>query len=155
MLMSLVKDVERIGDYCKNLTEINEDGGGPIPDDEIVAELREIRLAVEETFQVVGTVFGEWDAESALDLIHRGREVNRRCDALLGRIARADYGAATTTSLVLGTRYYKRIECHLLNILSGVVMPLHKLDYYDEKSAPDLADDGGDADEGDGDGEGA
>ena len=35
--------------------------------------------------------------------------------------------------MVLGARYYKRIESHLLNILSGVVMPLHKLDYYDEK----------------------
>ena len=34
--------------------------------------------------------------------------------------------------MVLGTRYYKRIESHLLNILSGVVMPLHKLDYYDD-----------------------
>jgi len=34
--------------------------------------------------------------------------------------------------VVLAARYYKRIESHLLNILSGVVMPLHKLDYFDE-----------------------
>ena len=36
-------------------------------------------------------------------------------------------------AVTLGTRFYKRIGAHLLNILSGVVMPLHKLDYYDEK----------------------
>jgi hypothetical protein len=48
-------------------------------------------------------------------------------------VAGSAYDAATTTSLVLGARYYKRIESHLLNVLSGVVMPLHKLDYYDER----------------------
>jgi hypothetical protein len=32
----------------------------------------------------------------------------------------------------LGCRYYKRIGGHVLNILSSVVMPLHKIDYYDE-----------------------
>ena len=33
---------------------------------------------------------------------------------------------------VLGTRYYKRIGGHVLNVLSSVVMPLHKVDYDDE-----------------------
>ncbi len=83
-----------------------------------------------------GRVFTESDTETALDLIRRGREVNRRCDALVKRVAGSDYDAATTTTLVLGARYYKRIESHLLNVLSGVVMPLHKLDYYDERALP-------------------
>jgi hypothetical protein len=34
--------------------------------------------------------------------------------------------------LVLATRFYKRIGGHVLNVLSSVVMPLHKVDYYDE-----------------------
>lgn len=142
LLMSLVKDVERIGDYCKNLSEVYDDGGGPIPDDDNAAELREIRAIVEETLADIGRVFSTSDTDTALDLIRRGREVNRRCDALVKRIAGSDYDAATTTTLVLGARYYKRIESHLLNILSGVVMPLHKLDYYDERALP-----GGDEEE--------
>ena len=141
LLMSLVKDVERIGDYCKNVAGIYDDGGGPLPADEREDELREIRSIVEETFRVVGEVFEESDAERALDLIRRGREVNHRCDALVSRIASSQYDAATTTSMVLATRYYKRIEAHLLNILSGVVMPLHKLDYYDEDSLPEWLED--------------
>jgi hypothetical protein len=51
---------------------------------------------------------------------------------MIGKVTRSGYDAATATSLVLGVRYYKRIGSHLLNVLSGVVMPLHKLDYYDE-----------------------
>ncbi|MEJ2504027.1 MAG: PhoU domain-containing protein [Gemmatimonadota bacterium] len=137
LLMSLVKDVERIGDYCKNLAEVYDDGGGPIPDDENAAELREIRAVVEDILSATGRVFGTSDTETSLDLIRRGREVNRRCDALVKRVAGSDYDAATTTTMVLGARYYKRIQSHLLNVLSGVVMPLHKLDYYDERALPD------------------
>ena len=51
---------------------------------------------------------------------------------MFARIARSDYDAATATAMVLGTRYYKRIGGHVLNVLSGVTMPLHKVDYYDE-----------------------
>ena len=141
LLMSLVKDVERIGDYAKNLVEVYDEGGGPLPDDDNCLELREIRAVVDDSLRAVGDVFAKSDTPTALDLIRQGREVNRRCDMLVTRIAGSDYNAATTTTLVLGTRYYKRIQSHLLNVLSGVVMPLHKLDYYDEDSLPDAEDD--------------
>ena len=132
LLMSIVKDVERIGDYAKNLSEVRVEGGAPIPDDELGTELRDIRRIVEGTFARVDEVFASSDAEVANALIEEGRTVTRRCDALLGKVARSDHDAATATSVVLGARYYKRIGGHLLNVLSGVVMPLHKLDYHDE-----------------------
>ncbi len=133
LLMSLVKDVERIGDYAKNVAEVHHEGGGPLPDDENGTELREIRGVVEETFGTVNEVFLKSDAKTAMGLIKAGRSINRRCDKLIKVVAGSSYDAATTTSMVLGARYYKRIGSHLLNILSGVVMPLHKLDYYDER----------------------
>ncbi len=77
--------------------------------------------------------FAKSDEEGAVELIRQGRDTNHRCDALINRIAKSDYDAATTVAVTLATRFYKRIGSHLLNILSGVVMPLHKLDYYDEK----------------------
>ncbi len=133
LLMSLVKDVERIGDYAKNLAETLDVSGAILPDDDTVAELREIRNGVEGTFEAVAEVFARSDEEEAVELIRQGRDLSHRCDALIDRIAKSDYDAATTVAATLGTRFYKRIGAHLLNILSGVVMPLHKLDYYDEK----------------------
>ena len=133
LLMSLVKDVERIGDYAKNLAETLDVSGAILPDDDTVAELREIRTGIEGTFEAVAEVFAQSDEEEAVALIRQGRDMSHRCDALINRIAKGDYDAATTVAVTLGTRFYKRIGAHLLNILSGVVMPLHKLDYYDEK----------------------
>jgi phosphate transport system protein len=133
LLMSIVKDVERIGDYAKNLAEVHHDGGGSIPDDEHGDELRDLRRIVEGTFEAAKVAFAESDAEAATALILQGRGVNKRCDLLIAEVSKSDYDAATTTSMVLGSRYYKRIGSHLLNVLSGIVMPLHKLDYYDER----------------------
>lgn len=134
--MSLVKDVERIGDYCKNLVEIYEEGGAPLPQDENSATLREIRGVVEELCREAHPVLESSDSSRALELIRRGRESNRLCDELVRRISRGPYDAATTTTLALGTRYYKRIQSHILNVFTSVVMPLHKLDYYDERALP-------------------
>ena len=136
LIMSLVKDVERLGDYAKNLSEIVDAHSGPLPDDEIVAELREIRSGVEAAFEAVAEVFQKSDTERAVELIRQGQDLARRCDMLVVRIARSDHPAGPTTALALGTRFYKRIGGHVLNVLSSVVMPLHKLDYYDEDAVP-------------------
>ncbi len=132
LLMSLAKDVERLGDYAKNLSEVVDIGSGSFPDDELVGELGEIRYGVEAAFQAASEIFKASDREQAVQMIQQGRDIAHRCDVLITRIGRAGYGGESTTVLVLATRYYKRIGGHVLNILSSVVMPLHKIDYYDE-----------------------
>ena len=132
LLMSLVKDVERLGDYAKNVSELADFCPEKLPDDEIVGELRSIRRWIEKAFEEAAEVFATSDRERALRLIQEGRDITHRCDALIERIAHANYDTNTTTALVLGTRYYKRIGAHLLNVLSSVVMPVHKVDYFDE-----------------------
>ncbi len=134
LLMSLVKDVERIGDYAKNLAEISDFRPGPLPEDGAGAELREIRAGVEEAFEHLANVLEESDQERALELIRSGKDLAQQCKALIRKIADSDYDAATVAALTLGARYYKRVGGHVLNILSSVVMPLHKVDYYDEAS---------------------
>ena len=131
-LVSLVKDVERIGDYAKNLTEVMDFRPGPLPDDEIIGELQGIRRRVEERFRATPEVVGGSNRERASALIQDGRTVAKECEKLIARIAGSDYDARTAAATVLGTRYYKRIGGHLLNVLSSVVMPLHKVDYFDE-----------------------
>lgn len=141
LLMSLVKDVERIGDYAKNLSEVREYHPAPLPGDIYVEELSAIREGVERSFSITADVFTSSDHERATALIREGRNLTHRCDMLVARVAASDYGAADATAVVMGTRFYKRIAAHVLNVLSSVVMPLHKLDYYDERMFP------GDADE--------
>jgi phosphate uptake regulator len=136
LLMSLVKDVERVGDYAKNLLEARDLLEGDLPDDELVAELGEIRQNVELLAQEAPDVFVNGDEERATELTVEGRSVSKRCDDLVWEIAHSSYAPSVAVPMTLCARYYKRIESHLLNLLSGVIMPLHKLDYFDETALP-------------------
>ncbi len=132
LVMSLVKDVERLGDYAKNLAGIRSLHPDPLPDDEIVRELDGIRDWVAGDYERLWEVFESHDAERAGEMIVKGRNITRRLDAMIDETVEAGYSGRTTAVLVLGMRFYKRIVAHLVNILTGVVQPLHKLDYYDE-----------------------
>ena len=131
LLMSLVKDVERLGDYAKNLSEIVEIGPDVLPEGAELDELKLIRKKVEAAYQACANVVLSSRRGEAAELIQQGRETARRCDGLVTAIGKSDYDAATTTAFILGTRYYKRINAHVLNVLSSVVMPLDKIDYFE------------------------
>ena len=132
LVMSLVKDVERLGDYAKNLAGIRSLHPDPLPDDEIVRELEGIREWLAGDYENLWEVFESHDAERAGELIVKGRNITRRLDAMIEETVDAGYSSRTTAVLVLGMRFYKRIVAHVVNVLTGVVQPLHKLDYYDE-----------------------
>lgn len=132
LVMSLVKDVERLGDYAKNLAGIRSLHPDPLPDDELVRELDGIRDWVAGDYERLWEVFESHDAERAGEMIVKGRNITRRLDAMIEETVEAGYSGRTTAVLVLGMRFYKRIVAHLVNVLTGVVQPLHKLDYYDE-----------------------
>jgi phosphate uptake regulator len=133
LLMSLVKDVERIGDYAKNLAEVGDFCPLPLPEDNIKSELVEIRQGVEDISKSITEVLDISDTDHALELINKGRETSRRCKQLVQEIAKGSCEACVTTAQILGCRYYKRIGGHALNVLTSVVMPLHKVDYFDEE----------------------
>lgn len=133
VLMSLVKDAERIGDYAKDLVGLTDLIKLDLPDDEIAAELREIRKQVEDELEVACEVIENADRERAIELIRTGREQVDRCEALIANVAGSSYRAGTAATLGLATRFYMRVSGHVLNLLSSTVMPLHKIDYYDEK----------------------
>lgn len=134
LLLSLIKDVERLGDYAKNLAELIALGGGPPPDDVLGAELRAIRAHVEMMFRETPDVLTSADRDRALKMIEEGRSYTKRCDELMRQVASSGYQSPVAVSMALGGRYYKRFAAHQLNLLSSVVMPLHKLDFFDEKA---------------------
>ena len=132
LLMSLVKDVERLGDYAKNLTELREFFDDPFPTSLEGTELQLVRKVTDDAFDAVRAVLDGADQDAAMDRIRQLKDAGRRCDAVIPAIARS--GASTTEAVVLtaGSRHYKRIGGHLLNLFTSVVMPLHKVDYFDE-----------------------
>ena len=69
LLIGLAKDVERLGDYAKNLSEVVDIRNAPLPEDDVGGELREIRRGVEAAFQAASDIFYASDREQALQIL--------------------------------------------------------------------------------------
>ena len=132
LLVTLVKDVERLGDYAKNLIELRDFYDAPFPDTPEGTELRMVRAISEEAFGAVRMVLEGADHEAAMDRIRQLKDAGRRCDNVIPAIARSQVTTAEAVVLTATSRHYKRISGHLLNLFTSVVMPLHKVDYFDE-----------------------
>jgi len=130
LLMSLVKDAERIGDYAKDLVTLTSFAGGAAQAD--TTALRAIADEIGAIVDALPKAFRNSDQAAAAQLVRRGRSLSDRCEEHLKKVA----GGPTYPGLasqLLGTQYYLRTLAHAMNILSGLVNPLHKLDYHDEK----------------------
>jgi phosphate transport system protein len=137
VLMSIAKDVERVGDYAKNLAEAADLCPERLPDDDLVHELADIRKLVQGMLEQAAAAVQHGNVASAKELTARGRGIVRRSDALIEATAHSDCAGALAVKLALGTRYYKRICCHMLNAVSSVIMPPHQLDYLDDRHLDD------------------
>ncbi len=128
VLMSVVKDAERVGDYCKNLLETAQMMRKPVTELRYGDEVVEIGDHVTKIFSDSIRAFSEEDEELAREVIEDEGLNNKRCDALIETIARSDLDANEAVSSALWIRFLKRIEAHLSNICSSVVLPIHRLD---------------------------
>lgn len=139
-LMSLVKDVERLGDYSKNLLEVHATSGrgaGDIPEDGVGIRLRRVAEFAASLFSEIGSVFSEQRREQALHLLLQGAEQKRACDEIVFDVARSVSDVGIAVDLTLAARHYKRIVGHGCNLLSSLLVPVHRLDQFDARGAGD------------------
>jgi phosphate uptake regulator len=129
--MSVVKDVERIGDYAKNLLDLALDGAdlSKAPDAEL---WRNLTLELIGFISQAGEAFRVRDAEQSRALRVRGDELLELFDEGVSALIRAADPGPQAVARALSHRYLKRVVAHLMNLLSAVIMPLDRLDYFDE-----------------------
>jgi hypothetical protein len=76
-------------------------------------------------------VFGERDTEAAISILNRADETVDRYEAEMhAQLEGSDAGVSVARALFY--RYVTRITAHLMNVLTAVVMPFERLDYWDE-----------------------
>src|SRR3990170_1548449 len=93
-------------------------GGGDAQLEQIEAQIRQMLVDDRHTF------------DNAINALIGGTD-----PALVGKdIRKTDKGVNKAERAVL-YRYFKRITAHLMNILTSLVMPIDRLDYYDETKA--------------------
>jgi len=146
ILTSIVIDLERIGDYTKNIGDLVNLFHGPID----LGDRREsLYLQLDrskELFDLTRAALADQDKDAGRRCMKLYEKLATDCDAMLEDIissARNDAAVSKADlSLVLLMRYYKRVGAHLKNIASATVAPFPMIGYSLKKKKSDKGDNG-------------
>ena len=129
--MNMIKDLERIGDYNKNIFDLAEEGVSFTESPELDSILS-LRDEVSSRISLMGEILSMRDEERARTYIERGDEMRKDFDRRVNELLHSTEAAVTAVPKALLFRFLKRVSAHSSNVVSAVVMPVDQLDYYDE-----------------------
>lgn len=135
VLMSVVKDAERLGDYCKNLYEVTELLAEPINRKLFTDYFDGIDKDILTLFEQAKTAFIDADEDKAKSTWEYETRIAKECDKIVEQLAQSDLYVNEAVCFVLVARHFKRLAAHLVNIATSVILPLSDLDYFDERKA--------------------
>lgn len=127
ILIGIVIDIERVGDYTTNILELSRAANIKLDAGILEDELTDIELEIENLFDVVSKAFEDYDKDLAESVINK--KLTRRCEILIHQLMTEDIGLRAQNAVVaaLYIRYLKRIAAHLLNIATSLVQPFEKV----------------------------
>ena len=133
VLINMVVDIERVGDYTKNILDLAKYYPKKLRSEKVSEDLRIIEQAVIERFQNTIKAVEEMDEIAAKELIKSYRsDLGKLSDNLVASSISGDLKIGEehmASSMVLYARYLKRIGAHLKNITSVVINPFESIGY--------------------------
>ena len=139
-LVSIVIDIERVGDYCKNIVDLARQHPRRLNVEVVEARLRKVEREVRERFDETIEVLRDSDVEQAREMMRTYRaEIGAICDDITGELVQTQSGVAPgdAVAMALYVRHLKRIGAHLHNVVSSVVNPFHRIGYKAKDAKPD------------------
>jgi Na+/phosphate symporter len=131
VLVSMVQDAERIGDFARGLVELVRMARGP-RQGPFADELRQIADRLRPLFGICERAFRLGDAHEARRVIIAHRELRRALKDYRNRVAASDLSADMAVVYSGAAQILRRVGAHLGNIASTVVQPYDRIRHHDE-----------------------
>ncbi len=133
ILVSVVIDIERIGDYTKNIYDLAVQHQKKLECGSVEKTIVKIEKRVSKLFEQAIKAFKNQDIELARELMQTYKtDISNKCDKVTNDILSAkivDLDSYIATSVALYARYLKRIAAHSRNLISSVVNPFERIGY--------------------------
>jgi len=135
-IASIVIDIERIGDYMKNIADLanlhKEKLDGGIYEDVLAS----IEKRIEEFFEITLKAFPESNPDLARKVVTGYREVSKDCTITTNALIQnnGDFNVSDAVTLGLYLRFLKRTAAHLYNICTSIVNPFHRIGFSEKKN---------------------
>lgn len=135
VLTAIVIDIERIGDYTKNITELATGLNAPFDGLELDEDVRKVEAAVDEMFDDIIPALRHSDDERARKIMRAHAEVAKIIEDDIhllrdSKVLAGRSGHAVTVALHL--RFLKRVSAHLKNVATSVVNPYYRIGFREK-----------------------
>lgn len=137
VLISIVVDIERIGDYTKNIVELAMNHPGKLAIPQWEEDIALIEETISANFGVLIDAIKNSDVSLAQQLLEDLHKLKNKCDKLIAMLVQDDklkLKINDAAALALYMRYLKRIASHLMNVATSIVNPFHKIKYKQRDS---------------------
>jgi phosphate uptake regulator len=133
VLVSVVIDIERIGDYTKNIYDLAVNHPKMLDGNALEDRLSNVETASLDLFESSIDAFKNQDIDKARGLMTLYKEtISAQCDSITtdiisGKLSDIDVGKGTAVAMY--ARYLKRIAAHSRNLISSIVNPFERIGY--------------------------
>lgn len=131
VLVSMVQDAERIGDFARGLGDLGNLVETPLTGPP-AEELRRLAGRLRPLFETCERAFRDDDPEGAREVVSTHTELKSEFNEYVRRISQSDLPVDLAVAYVLVARHLRRISAHLSNIASTVTQPYDRIRHGDE-----------------------
>ncbi len=138
VLSTIVVDVERIGDYIKNIVDLTEMHPALLQGNDNKKTLKDIEINIKNMFKNAPECIESGDEDLALEMYSETKEIGKTCDRYIKSLIEKNeekLDTANVAVMVLYFRYLKRINAHLRNIISSVINPYDRIGFKPKKKS--------------------
>ena len=139
VLVSVAIDIERIGDYTKNIYDLARKHPRKLHGGSLEPQLKEAEALTTHIFKEMIEAFKTSDEEKArVIMAEYKQELAALCDSITDAIVTGnttDLSPHDATAVALYARFLKRIAAHSRNIISSVVNPFPRIGYKEKANA--------------------
>lgn len=129
VMMSLVKDAERLGDYAKNIFDLSVVLKGGAKEMKYFQRLSNIRGRMEGHLKQLQEAFLEGKEGLAQKILDDYAPIKNDCSGVLDDLFEDELPTREAVATAMLSRFLKRINSHICNIASGLIYPVDRIDF--------------------------
>src|SRR6056297_2778124 len=134
VLTSIVIDIERIGDYTKDIYSLAEQRKKLLCTEEMEPEVKQIEKTIEVFFKKTIVAFLDSDEETAREVTEKYESIAGQCDKLTNVLINGemDFKISDAVTLALYLRFLRRIAAHLKTICTSIINPFYRIGFKEK-----------------------
>jgi phosphate uptake regulator len=129
VLVTIVVDIERLGDYSKNLIEVSHKYPKPLKG-KYIEQIKDLEEKVQVCFADTIKIYEEQDEKKGKEIMEKLSALVDECQNLLETLIEDDSLSSKEGIIYsLLVRHLKRVSAHVRNVCSSIVNPFYRLGY--------------------------